>query len=158
MKQIPLLYRLVATGFGSGYSPVAPGTAGSLLAWLLWLVAALTLSPDVCRMLMAVCVVFFTLVGIPSATACARRWGRDPQRVVVDEMVGTWLSLLAVDMGPWWWAWGLLALLLFRLFDIFKPLGIRYLEEWPGGWGIMADDLLAGAYSAALLLLLGVLL
>ena len=76
-------------------------------------------------------------------------WGEDPSRVVVDEMVGVWIPLLVVPDGGWWYV--LAAFVLFRLFDIVKPLGVRRMERFGGGVGIMMDDILAGVYSAVLL-------
>ncbi|MCR4994692.1 MAG: phosphatidylglycerophosphatase A [Bacteroidales bacterium] len=151
-------YQIIATGFGTGFSPVAPGTAGALLAWLVWIGYAFFLSPIWCLAVTAVLVVAFTIVGVPASTACERLWGPDPSRVVVDEMVGTWIALLAVRYDSCWLLWSLAALIAFRVFDIFKPFGIRRMESLPEGWGIMADDILAGVYSACLLLLLQCLL
>ncbi len=74
-----------------------------------------------------------------------RVWGKDPSRVVVDEMAGMWVALLAVVPADMCYA--LAALVFFRLFDIFKPLGIRRMEAVRGGWGILLDDLLAGVYA-----------
>ena len=74
----------------------------------------------------------------------------DPSRVVVDEMVGVWIPLLAAPAGNLWYA--LAAFALFRLFDIFKPLGIRKMEYLKGGVGVMMDDILAGIYSLILLI------
>lgn len=71
-------------------------------------------------------------------------WGEDPSRVVVDEMVGVWITLLAAPAGHVWY--GLAAFVLFRFFDILKPLGIRRMEKLPGGVGVMMDDVLAGVY------------
>ncbi|MDE6556123.1 MAG: phosphatidylglycerophosphatase A, partial [Duncaniella sp.] len=79
-----------------------------------------------------------------------RYWGKDPVVACVDETVGQWLSLLPVLPGmPWWEI--LLSLALFRFFDIFKPLGIRSMERLPRGYGMMADDILAGIYSALII-------
>ena len=77
-------------------------------------------------------------------------WGKDPSKVVVDEMVGVWIPLLAVRDGNVYYV--LAALILFRFFDILKPFGIRKMEAIGGGWGIMLDDLLAGIYSLFILL------
>ena len=95
---------------------------------------------------------FFTAAGIWSADKLESEWGKDPSKVVVDEMVGVWIALLAVPVGNVWYI--LFAFLLFRFFDIFKPLGIRKMEQLEGGIGVMADDILAGIYS--FLLLMGV--
>jgi phosphatidylglycerophosphatase A len=68
--------------------------------------------------------------------------------VVIDETVGQWISLLPVTaVSPWWTI--LLAFVMFRFFDILKPLGVRRMEQLPAGYGIMADDILAGVYGAA---------
>lgn len=85
-----------------------------------------------------------------SANASRTIWGEDPSRVVVDEMVGVWIPLLAAPAGNLWYA--LAAFALFRLFDIFKPLGIRKMEYLKGGVGVMMDDILAGIYSLILLI------
>jgi phosphatidylglycerophosphatase A len=77
-------------------------------------------------------------------------WGDDPSRVVVDEMVGVWIPLLLAS--TWWQA--LLALLLFRFFDIVKPLGIRSFDRRKGAFWVMFDDILAGIYSAIVLYLI----
>jgi len=75
-------------------------------------------------------------------------WGKDSYRVVIDEVAGVWVGLLGVPLtGPRL----LVGLLLFRFFDIVKPLGIRSMEKLPGGYGVMLDDVLAGVYTAALL-------
>jgi phosphatidylglycerophosphatase A len=134
------LARLVATGLGSGYSPVAPGTAGSLvglafywpLSWLppAWLGAA---------------IVALFLAGVVAAQTTAREVGlHDPGIVVVDEVVGIWISLALVPLTPLTAALGFV---LFRIMDIVKPQPARALERLPGGWGIMADDVMAGVYA-----------
>jgi phosphatidylglycerophosphatase A len=153
MKQKLLLHRIIATGFGSGYCPVAPGTAGAALATAIWFVVSLFVpasSPYLLVAITAVLIVLFTILGIWSANALQPVWGEDPSRVVVDEMVGVWIALLAVDSGKFYYI--LAAFILFRLFDIYKPLGIRKMEKLKGGLGVMMDDILAGVYSFLLLL------
>ncbi len=84
------------------------------------------------------------LAGIYTATRVEKDWGKDSSRVVIDEVAGMCVSLLLVPVsgaGIW------MALVLFRFFDIVKPAYIRKLEQLPAGWGVMADDLLAGVYS-----------
>lgn len=145
----PLFHLLVATGFGSGFSPVAPGTAGALLAVLLWVAGYFLLPFARLQVLLAVLVVYFTVQGVYSSGVMEKHWGEDPSRVVVDEMVGVWIPLLVVPDGGWWYV--VAAFVLFRFFDIVKPLGVRRMERLGGGMGIMMDDILAGVYSAVLL-------
>ena len=131
MKKPSLLPVIIGTGFGSGFSPFAPGTAGALLATLIWFGLSYLVS-SVCLLWLTVALILvFTLAGIWAANRLEASWGEDPSRVVVDEMVGVWIALLAAPAGHVWYALG--AFVLFRLFDIFKPLGIRRMESMPGG-------------------------
>ena len=140
MKRVPLIHIIIATGFGSGFSPLAPGTAGALLATLIWLALSCAVSPTLLLIITALLVGIFTIAGIRSANAVEPIWGEDPSRV----------PLLAAPAGNLWYA--LAAFALFRLFDIFKPLGIRKMESLKGGVGVMMDDILAGIYSLILLI------
>ena len=146
MPKAPLFHNFIATGFGSGYSPIAPGTAGALLAMLIWWGYSLLFSHCISiPVLTFIVIVVFTFAGVWSSSVVEKYWGEDPSRVVVDEMVGTWIALLAVPEGAHW-GYMLAAFVLFRFFDIVKPLGIRKMESLPSGFGIMADDILAGIY------------
>ena len=131
----------LACGFGIGLAPVAPGTFGSLpgllLAWLLVRVGGQTA--------LALGIVAVVLAGTWSAHALSARLGlKDPGVIVVDEIAGQMLTLLGVAMSGSVLA---AAFVLFRAFDILKPPPARQLEALPGGFGIMADDLAAGAYA-----------
>ena len=139
-----LFSTVIATGFGSGYSPFAPGTAGSAVGLLLfWPLHQLPVTAQVA----AVVVLFF--VGVAASTRVARGVGiEDPGIVVVDEVVGMWTSLLFLPLTP---ATALAGFLLFRVMDVFKPYPARQFESLPGGWGIMTDDLMAGIYANLLL-------
>lgn len=142
---------LIGSGFGSGFSPWAPGTAGALLALAVWGALSWLVPSDIAVLwTTAALVLVFTWAGVWSANRLEPYWGEDPSKVVVDEMVGTWLALLAAPAGHA--GYGLCAFALFRLFDIWKPLGIRRMEAFPGGWGVMLDDILSGLYSFILLL------
>ena len=99
MKKVPLIHIIIATGFGSGFSPFAPGTAGALLATLIWLALSCTVSPIWLLIITALLIIVFTIAGICSANAVEPIWGKDPSRVVVDEMVGVWIPLLAAPAG-----------------------------------------------------------
>lgn len=138
----------LALGLGSGLAPFAPGTFGSLVAVLLWVVFVEFGQPDLMTRLVALGVA--VAVCTWSAQWASRRLQRkDPGCIVSDELAGQWLTLLCVpDAWPWWLA----AFALFRLFDITKPWPMRQLERLPGGIGIVADDLAAGAYAAIVLI------
>jgi phosphatidylglycerophosphatase A len=181
----PHISFLVATWFGLGYLPKAPGTWGSIggLAVVLLIVDSrpfVRLFVDdiylhghrfpVYGVAMALCCLLFACVGVwSSSTAAAFSGKKDPQFIVIDEVSGQMLTLflgasaafpldgvmhlrhglgfLLIVQAPI----ALVGFLLFRLFDIWKPFPIRRLEKLPGGWGIMADDWMAGIYAAILL-------
>jgi phosphatidylglycerophosphatase A len=143
-RRADLLSLVIATGLGSGYSPLAPGTAGSAVGLLLfWPLHARPAALQV-----AAVVVLFA-VGVIASTRVARGVGiEDPGIVVVDEVVGMWTSLLFLPFTP---ATVIAGFLLFRIMDVFKPYPARQFESLPGGWGIMTDDLMAGIYANLLL-------
>ncbi len=145
-RGIGLLNRIalfVATAGGVGYSPIAPGTAGSLLALIiLWVVPFSSVS-------LAVAVVVLAGVGGWAAGRAERLLGgKDPAPVVIDEIAGMFLSVL-----PFPRSLGLLlaAFLLFRVLDIVKPFPIRQCQILSGGLGVILDDLLAGVYTLGIL-------
>jgi len=147
-----LIARLIATWFGCGYSPVGPGTAGSIAAIAIaWAVHYFTGLPGTAFGFFAA---LLAIPGVWAADVVARKSGnKDPQIVVVDEVVGQWVTLAGAAALNWK-SW-LIALALFRLFDIWKPPPIRRLEKLPGGIGIVADDALAGIYAAVVLFTAG---
>ncbi|MGA8937588.1 MAG: phosphatidylglycerophosphatase A [Acidobacteriaceae bacterium] len=135
---------LLSTFFGAGYGQPGPGTYGSVAAALLWYAAA-HLFPST-RLTLAIATtlaaILVTAIGIPASTIVAREANReDPGFVVIDEVAG---QLVALILMPPTWPYALLALLLFRVFDITKPWPIRRLEALPEGTGIMLDDVAAG--------------
>lgn len=159
---------LVATGFGAGRIPRVPGTAGSLVGAVLFVVAERAThwaaardvawrDPATLILWYGAIAVALALAGVWAAASAARQLGaHDPQVVVIDEISGQWLAcapLLAGAPGAMTssWAWLLVAFLLFRVFDIWKPPPVRRAERLPGGWGVMADDWLAGMYAAMLI-------
>jgi phosphatidylglycerophosphatase A len=137
----------VATFFGAGLGKPGPGTWGSVAAVLLWAAFAFGLHPARQTLLLALLagIALTLLFGIPAATIVARESGRhDPQFVVIDEVAGQWIALLGSRAD---WRHALIALILFRLFDITKPFPIRQIEKLPEGWGIVLDDVGAGLYA-----------
>ena len=147
MKKIWLT---IATFFYIGYIPIAPGTAASLAtAVLVYFVRPYGQAPLYIQ-LSVIAAVF--LLGIPAARYTEKHFEKeDPGHCVIDEVVGQMISLLLVPHGIWPY---LASFFLFRIFDIFKPFPIRYLERAPHGIGIMIDDIAAGLYALGLLHLL----
>ena len=134
----------IATAFGLGYAPIAPGTAGSAGGVLIYL---LTAGWSFQSQLMLAAAV--TAVGVWSCFVSAKHFGRkDPSHAVVDEVAGQLVTMLGTGAG---WKGAIIGFLLFRVFDIIKPPPARQLEALPGGWGIMADDIMAALYSCAIL-------
>jgi len=137
------------TFLGAGLLKPGPGTYGSVAAVVLWFGAARLWQPGPVALSVwtAAAAIAVTLIGIPAATIVARESGRgglgqkDPGHVVIDEVAG---QLLALVPMPAEWRWAGLALVLFRVFDIWKPGPVRRLEKLPGGMGIMMDDVAAG--------------
>jgi phosphatidylglycerophosphatase A len=136
---------IIATWFGCGMVPKAPGTMGSLGAIPLYLLAARGGRAGVGVAALAV-----TAIGIWAASAVARDLGKkDPQIVVVDEVAGLLITML--PMAHVSWRAVLCGFLLFRLFDVTKPWPIRRFEKLPSGWGIVMDDVVAGVFGACVM-------
>lgn len=138
---------LLATWFGCGLSPKAPGTIGSLGAVPFAALIAFAAGPDLAGPVLAAAAILLFLVGIPVSAAYAQATGRDdPGAVVIDEVVGVWLTLAVAPLDPVAYAAGFLA---FRLFDIAKPFPVSLADRRVGGGlGIMLDDVVAAGYSA----------
>ena len=146
----------LACGFGSGLAPVAQGTFGSVAAFIPWL--ALRQLP--LWLYVAVLVIGFA-IGAGACTIAGRALGVDDHRSLVwDEFIGQWIALLPLGIvtfmpptGPAWWM-PLAAFALFRLFDVWKPWPIRWLDRRvKGGFGVMIDDVIAGVFAAVVLAL-----
>lgn len=138
------MHKLIATGLGIGYIRKGGGTVASVVCCGIWYLARPVQTSSYSVFTPLLITAILTGVGIWSANVVEQQWGKDSYRVVIDEVAGMCLSLLFIPITEK----SLLAgLLLFRLFDIFKPLGIRKLEKLRGGWGVMLDDLLAGFYT-----------
>lgn len=120
---------------------------------MLWLPLYLWAAPAVIFWVTLAAAVVYTVAGTWASTESEKYWGKDPVAACADETVGQWISLLPLSYGvavePWWMI--PVSLALFRFFDIYKPLGIRSMERLPGGYGMMADDILAGIYSVVIL-------
>jgi phosphatidylglycerophosphatase A len=146
----------LATGFGAGLLPIAPGTFGAVegvLAFLAvdWLAAPGKLVGLPAHLVYALINLAVFLIGVAASNRACRLLGqKDPGRVVIDEVNGQMISLTPL-LASATLSGVLVGFVLFRLFDIWKPFPIRRLEHLPNGLGVMADDALAGLYTAALL-------
>ena len=148
------LLLIIGQGFGTGLSPIAPGTAGSFAAaiifyFFIWDSIATYLGTGL--FLLFILVSFFIGIFLLSQLTDKEK---DPKSFVWDEFVGMWISCVPLTLVNKDVYLVLLSFLVFRLFDIFKPLGIRSLDNKSGEFYVMIDDVIAGIYSAFLLILI----
>lgn len=157
LGQAPWFHVIISTGLGTGFIPGAPGTYAGFTGLVIWFLLYLLVPVQYMLWITLALIVVTTFVGVWTSNVMERYWGPDPRTVVIDEYVGTWIPLIVAPccQGVWsepWsnptWILALLGFALFRLIDIFKPLGCRRIEHMvPGGWGVMLDDVLAGIYA-----------
>ncbi|HEY4196049.1 MAG TPA: phosphatidylglycerophosphatase A [Mucilaginibacter sp.] len=140
-----LFHKLTSTSLGIGYIGKGAGTVAAVACSVCWYLAYRNGYQPIPSLIITILI---TLLGIWSSNVVSNIWGKDPARVVIDEVAGMCISLLFVPVTI---KYVIAALILFRFFDIAKPLFIRKLEKLPGGWGIMLDDVLAGIYANILL-------
>ncbi|MFY9608905.1 MAG: phosphatidylglycerophosphatase A [Blastocatellia bacterium] len=146
---------VVATGFGAGFAPIAPGTLGAIEGVALFigfhaLANRLSLSPGSSLVVLVISNVALFLAGVwASNRACEMSGVKDPSQIVIDEISGQLIALTPIVASPSI-AGVIAAFALFRLFDIAKPYPIRKLESFPAGVGVMSDDALAGVYAAVI--------
>jgi phosphatidylglycerophosphatase A len=138
------------TAFYSGYSPVAPGTAGTLVAMALYILENILFSsadPANVNMfnLVFLCIIIYPCIKLGDAAEIFFRT-KDPQQVVIDEVLGYWIGVLFI---PFSFSSALMAFILFRLFDVIKPFPADRLQSVKGGLGIIIDDIVAGLYTLA---------
>lgn len=142
-----VLIRFVATGAGVGYFPIAQGTMGALLALILF-----GILPTPSPILFILTIAVLMVAGVYSASVVEQEvvsrlgptLGRDPGIIVIDEVVGMLIALIAIPKTT---KLLIFAFVLFRIFDIVKPFPAQQSERLPGGWGIMMDDIIAGIYA-----------
>lgn len=137
-----LLYKLISTSLGIGYIGKGAGTVAAIACCVCWYLAWNGGYPPV--WISIIITAFITLIGVWSSAVVEQIWGKDPARVVIDEVAGMCISLLFLPVSL---KYLICALVLFRFFDIVKPLSIRKMELLPAGWGVMMDDVLAGVYT-----------
>lgn len=129
----------IGTGFFSGYFPKAPGTMGSLVALMFFLIPGFSDS-----IVIIPAIIFSIIVGIPLGNYFENIYGEDPQIFTLDEFVGTWITFLFVPINLQTIIFGFLV---WRLLDIIKPFPANKVEKLKGGLGIMMDDVVSGVYS-----------
>jgi phosphatidylglycerophosphatase A len=150
--QGPLWAKLIATFFGVGRMKPGPGTWGSAATVLLWWLLTREILPAWQPWTATGLALFVIAIGIPAATTVARAASvKDPQFVVIDEVAGQLIALIAVPAS---WKCLLAGFILFRGFDMVKPPPVRQLERLPEGTGIVIDDVAAGLYALAIMQLL----
>ena len=137
-----LFHKLFSTSLGIGYIGKGAGTVAAVFCCICWYFAWSGGYPPLLVSILITALV--TFIGIWSSGVVEKIWGKDPGRVVIDEVAGMCVSLLFLPVNA---KYVICALILFRFFDIVKPLFIRKMELLPAGWGIMADDILAGIYT-----------
>jgi phosphatidylglycerophosphatase A len=135
--------KLIGSGLGTGYSPLASGTVGSFAALLIWI-----LLPSLSALQQASLIVVTFFIGVPICTQMEAEYGHDPSQATFDEFVGQWVSLFLLPKTP---AYLAASFILFRALDVWKPFPARDSQKLPGGWGIMVDDLIVGVYVCILL-------
>jgi phosphatidylglycerophosphatase A len=141
----PLWATLIATFFGIGRLHPGPGTWASAITVAIWATVAHQLQPSLRTPVILAVALFITLIGIPAATRVSRAAAtKDPQFVVIDEVAGQLIALIAVPLA---WKTFLASFILFRAFDIIKPPPVRQLERLPEGTGIVLDDVAAGIFA-----------
>lgn len=142
-------HKLIATALGSGYSPFAPGTAGStvgigILFITNWLINVLGFERPAVLFFNLALIIGMLFLGIYSIKKLSTIWEHDASKIVIDEVVGVWIAAFALPLR---WEYYLSALLLFRFFDIAKPFFIRKIDAMKGHWSVMLDDVVAGVYA-----------
>jgi phosphatidylglycerophosphatase A len=137
--------RLIATLFYIGYCPIAPGTAGSFAAMILYLFLPVSI---VAHQYFWLVVLLFIPISFYFTGRAEKRMERDDKRIILDELIGYFVSILFLPRSL---AIAVIAFALFRLFDIFKPEPIKSIQDLKGGLGIVMDDVLAGVYSNLIL-------
>ena len=155
LDNVPWFHVIISTGLGTGFIPKAPGTAGAFLALLIWLGLYWILSPMELCLATVLLVISSFMIGVWTDNVMEKFWGEDPRAVVIDEFFGTWIAVSAVLFFPGSHKMviilAFIAFVLFRIIDITKPLGCRWIDKnIHGGVGCILDDALAGLYAFTL--------
>ena len=142
------IHALIASALGIGYVGKGGGTIAAVVFCIIWFLLPAGYHQSNWQVLITLLIV---IIGTLSSCKVDLIWGKDSSKVVIDEIAGMSIALLYV---PHQIIFVIISLIAFRLFDIVKPLGVKRMEALPTGWGVMADDLLAGVYALAVTQLL----
>lgn len=150
------LSKIIASGLGTGFAPIAPGTAGALLGVIMFyglnvIWYGINLEPITIIALNLAVIILVLLVGVYSIRKVHEIWPHDASRIVIDEVVGVWIAVFALPFDYRIYLYGFI---LFRFFDILKPFFIKRLDRLKSSWSVMLDDVLAGVYANIVLQIL----
>lgn len=135
--------KIIASIFGIGYIGKGGGTVAAIAAALLWYCLQLNIGQQI------ILVIVTMILGVWAGNVVEKDWGKDSSKVVIDEVIGLFIAMLFIPANSI--PLLIIGLILFRFFDIAKPLGVRRMEHLKGGWGVMMDDVLAGVYANIIL-------
>ena len=146
------LAKIIATSFGFGYVPVAPGTFGALFALgISCLMIYLGMNPQEIFLIHTILIFLGYTLGVWATSVLENEWGHDPSKIVMDESIGTWITYLFITPNYYHY---ILGFILFRIFDIWKPIGVKYFDSKNTASSVMLDDVIAGIYAAIVLFLI----
>ena len=136
---------IISTFFGAGYFPKVPGTTGTLIATLVYLLLPVKLFGSLEKnVIFLICVLIVCFISVFFISKAETKLGHDNSKIILDEFLG---YFIAVVFLPKTIIIAVFAFILFRFFDIFKPEPVNVLQKLPAGWGVMADDIMAGVYT-----------
>jgi phosphatidylglycerophosphatase A len=142
------IHKYIATSLGMGHLPIAPGTVGAIFGILVQFIINSFLgskgfNQTEILFLNVVAIIFVTFLGLAAIKKVHTIWEHDASKIVIDEVVGVWITALFLPLN---WKYYLYALIIFRFFDIAKPLFIKKFDQMHNDWSVMLDDVLAGIY------------
>lgn len=141
MKKVSLI---ISTFFGTGYFPKMPGTIGTLAAAVIYVMLPESFFVSMGNIYTLLVIMLLALISIPFINESEKILGHDSGKIVIDEVAGYMISVLFLPKSL---TTAIIAFVFFRIFDIFKIEPVNKLQSLPGGWGVMADDIMAGIYS-----------
>ncbi len=149
VKKAPLnIDTILGSLLGTGFLPFMPGTFGTLFTFGIWLLLPAVAFDPASRLIYGIALALFTLLSVLISSRAEKHLGHDAPQIVIDEMCGFLVSVLFL---PHTLMIGIYGVVLFRVFDIVKPFPVSTAQKLPRGWGVVADDLMAGIYAQVLI-------